>query len=79
MREKIEGNCRVVKDFDKGEQTGGGAEEESVNSTVKRLRDKTRELERWREDVRRCRLQIKRKWDQECEVKTGWIEAAGGR
>lgn len=41
---------------------------------MKQLRD----TERWREDVERCRLQIERKWDQACEVKSGWIKAAGG-
>lgn len=37
----------IVKDFDKGWQIGGGAARRSVKSTVKQLRDKTRETERW--------------------------------
>lgn len=40
--EKKKATVGVVKDFDKGQQTGGGAAKESVKSTVKRLKDKTR-------------------------------------
>lgn len=80
-REKVggkKGNCRGSERFWEKRADWRGAAKKSVKSTVKWLRDKTRETERWREDVKTCRLQIKRKWDNEREVQIVWRKAAGG-